>query len=228
MLEVLFQNEDILILNKPAGLPVQPGAGVRTSLVDAVETQFGFHPCLIHRLDKDTAGCIAVARSSRAASAYSGLLSDKRRTEKVYRAVVSGVPAASSGVIRDDVAVRGTAKPAETRWRLAASEKGFSLLNLELGTGRMHQIRLHLAGRGHPILGDDRHGDFSLNKKIAKEYGLKRLLLYAARLTIHANPLVAASAPPPPHFLRFFETAATPSLLAACLAPAEESSGGFA
>ncbi len=203
MLEVLFRNDDILVLDKPAGLAVQPGAGVRTSLVEVVEQQFGFRPFLIHRLDRDTAGCIAVAASSQAASRYSALLADKGRAVKVYRALASGVPGAPSGVIRDAIEVRGERKEAETRWRILASGSGFSLLELELGTGRMHQIRLHLAGRGHPILGDDRHGDFALNKRLGKEYGLKRLLLYAARLELPADPPVRAEAPPPPHFGAF-------------------------
>lgn len=212
MLEVLFQNDDILILDKPAGLSVQPGAGVKTSLVEVVEREFGFRPFLVHRLDKDTSGCVAVAKSSPAAAAYGRLLADKGKAAKLYRAVVSGTPEAPSGVIRDAVEVRGVARAAETRWRLLASDKGFSLLELELGTGRMHQIRLHLAGRGHPVLGDDRHGDFPLNKRLAKEYGLKHLLLHAARLVFRTSPPMEAEARLPDHFLRFFERVGFTSL----------------
>lgn len=221
MLAVLYRNDDILILDKPAGLPVQPGAGVGTSLVDAVERQLGFHPFLMHRLDRETAGCLAVASSSRAAAFYGEILADKAITHKVYRAVVSGVPESLEGVIRDDVGVRGQLKAAETRWRLAACEGGFSLLEMELGTGRMHQIRLHLAGMGHPILGDDRHGDFALNKALAKEFGLKRLMLYAARLFLRLAAPVDAVALPPEHFVRFLERAGAANLLAACSKPAE-------
>ena len=119
--------------------------------------------------------------------------------------MAAGVPESESGVIRDAVEVRGIRKEAETRWRLAASGSGYSLLELELGTGRMHQIRIHLAGRGHPILGDDRHGDFALNKRLAKAYGLKRLLLYAARLGLEVDPPIHAEALPPPHFIGFLE-----------------------
>jgi len=215
MLDVLFRNDDILVLDKPAGLAVQPGAGVRTSLVEAVEKQFGFRPFLIHRLDRDTAGCIAVAASSQAASRYSALLADKGRALKVYRALAAGVPDARSGIIRDAIEVRGERKEAETRWRLLASGSGFSLLELELGTGRMHQIRLHLAGCGHPILGDDRHGDFALNKRLSKEYRLKRLLLYAVRLELPSDPPVRAEAPVPPHFRAFLAALDDPDLSAA-------------
>jgi 23S rRNA pseudouridine955/2504/2580 synthase len=203
MLEVLYQNDDLLILDKPAGLAVQPGAGIKTSLVEAVEAQFGFRPFLIHRLDRDTAGCVAVATSSRTASLYSAILADKARCGKVYRALAAGIPGARAGVIRDEIRTPSGPRRAETRWRLLASGRGFSLLELELGTGRMHQIRIHLAGLGHPILGDDRHGDFALNKRLAKEYGLKRLLLYAARLDLRTDPPIRAEAPVPPHFRSF-------------------------
>lgn len=225
MLEVLYRNDDILILDKPAGLPVQPGAGVRTSLVEAVERQFGFRPFLIHRLDRDTAGCIAIAVTPRAASLFGALISDKRRTEKVYRAVVSGIPESASGVIRDDIIVKGVRKSAETRWRLVAGGEDLSLVELELGTGRMHQIRVHLAGLGHPILGDDRHGDFVLNKRLAKEFGLKRLLLYAARLAFHTEPPITAAASPPAHLLQFLERAGADALRKACDSPASEPEG---
>jgi len=220
MIPVLFRNDDILILDKPAGLSVQPGVGVGTSLVDAVERQFSFHPFLVHRLDKETAGCIAVATSSRAAAFYGDLLADKGATSKVYRAVVSGDMGAREGIIRDDVEVHGQVKTAETRWRLSASEGAYSLLELELGTGRMHQIRLHLAGLGHPILGDDRHGDFALNKSLAREFGLKHLLLYAARLSLRLAVPIDAVAPAPAHFLRFLEGIGALELLAACSEPA--------
>ncbi|NLJ45150.1 MAG: RluA family pseudouridine synthase [Treponema sp.] len=215
MLEALYQNEDILVLDKPAGLAVQPGAGIRNSLVEAVEAQFGFRPFLIHRLDRDTAGCIVVARSSRAASLYSRIMADKERCEKVYRAAAAGVPESRTGIIRDEIRTPSGPRRAETRWRLLASGRGFSLLELELGTGRMHQIRIHLAGRGHPILGDDRHGDFSLNKRLAKEYGLKRLLLYAARLSLRTDPPIRVEAPVPSHFRSFAAALGDPEFTAA-------------
>ncbi len=215
MLEVLYRNDDLLVLDKPAGLAVQPGAGIKTSLVEAVEAQFGFRPFLIHRLDRDTSGCIAVATSSRAASEYSAILSDKARCEKVYRALAAGIPEGRAGVIRDEIRTPSGPRQAETRWRLLASGRGFSLLELELGTGRMHQIRIHLAGLGHPILGDDRHGDFSLNKRLAKEYGLKRLLLYAARLSLRTDPPIRVEAPAPKHFRSFAEALGAEEMAAA-------------
>ncbi|HSV56599.1 MAG TPA: RNA pseudouridine synthase, partial [Magnetospirillaceae bacterium] len=181
----------------------------------------GFRPFLIHRLDRDTAGCIAVASNPGAASRYSGILADRSATEKVYRALVRGIPDASSGVIRDEIRTPSGPRRAETRWRLLASGSGFSLLELELGTGRMHQIRIHLSGRGLPILGDDRHGDFTLNRRLARDHGLRHLALYAARLVLAAESVVRAEAPPPLHLRAFLDSIGDGGLKAALLGPAD-------
>jgi 23S rRNA pseudouridine955/2504/2580 synthase len=227
MIPALYQDEDILVLDKPAGLASQPGAGVGLSLVEAVERDYGFRPFLVHRLDKETAGCILVAKSSKAAARWTADIAS-RSVGKFYRAVVSGSLDGRRGRIVDPVPVRGEEKAGETLWRLvgrfgaasagsgAAGEGpgaaggaaapfappgGYSYLELELGTGRTHQIRLHLAGSGAPILGDDRHGDFALNKRLRKELGLKRLLLLAWRLELPGGRSVRASVP---DYLRAF------------------------
>jgi 23S rRNA pseudouridine955/2504/2580 synthase len=207
MIAALYEDDEILVLDKPSGLPSQPGEGVRLSVVEAVERDFGFRPYLVHRLDKETAGCLIVARTAAAASAWSRLV-ESRELGKTYRALVSGAPAAPSGSFSEPVPTRGGEKSARTSWRLLGSFGGdpgeaarFSYLELELGTGRTHQIRIHLASHGFPILGDDRHGDFGLNKALRKEAGLKRLLLVAWSLTLPGGRLVRASLPP--HFADF-------------------------
>lgn len=242
MLPLLFEDGEILVLDKPAGLASQPGAGVRLSLVEAVERDFGFRPFLVHRLDRETAGLIVVARDARAAAKWTGLVAGKA-VRKTYRAIVAGEPSRASGIFREDVSVRGATMSAETRWELvgsfgavttaataataaaaptattavtaameatrepglgpATATRRFSLLELELGTGRTHQIRLHLAGAGLPILGDDRHGDFALNRALKKECGLKRLLLLAWRLELPGG--ITLSAAVPGHFSGFLE-----------------------
>jgi len=223
MLTALWEDREILVIDKPAGLATQPGAGVRVSLVEAVERDFGFRPFLVHRLDRETAGCIIVARDARSAAKWSDMIAG-REVGKFYRAIVSfsrdrpsarsreGVPPsgtdAGAGALEGDldgsVRVRGETKSARARWRLVGSFGGdrFALLDLELGTGRTHQLRLQLAGAGMPILGDDAHGDFGLNKELRKSVALKRLLLFSWRLVLPGRRPIEASEPQ--HFAEFF------------------------
>jgi 23S rRNA pseudouridine955/2504/2580 synthase len=211
MIAALYEDDEILVIDKPAGLPSQPGEGVRVSVVEAVERDYGFRPFLVHRLDKETAGCLVVARSAAAAAKWSRLV-ESRELRKTYRAVVAGEPAAAAGRFDDPVPTRGGEKTASTAYRLlgsfgscdAAAGVGaprFSYLELELGTGRTHQIRVHLAAHGLPILGDDRHGDFALNKRLRKEAGLRRLLLVAWSLDLPGSYRLCASVPE--HFSSF-------------------------
>ncbi|HTX73034.1 MAG TPA: RluA family pseudouridine synthase [Rectinemataceae bacterium] len=208
MIPSLYQDEDILVLDKPAGLASQPGAGIRLSLIEVVERDFGFRPFPVHRLDRETAGCIMVARSSRAASRWAALV-ESRELRKIYRAVVAGEPRGVRGHFDENIPSRRGELSASTSWRLlggfgareAGEPRPFAYLELELATGRTHQIRLHLAQAGLPILGDDRHGDFRLNKRLRTEAGLKRLLLLAYELVLPDGRRLHASMPP--HFTDF-------------------------
>jgi 23S rRNA pseudouridine955/2504/2580 synthase len=192
-IEVLFENEFCLILNKPAGLAVQGGEGVGASLDRILEEEYRPRPLLVHRLDKDTSGLILAAKGRAAAARFSAVFagSGGRAVKKQYLALCAGLPQPPEGIIRLDLDIRGrtgavSRKKSETCYRLAETsvEDGFSLLELELGTGRMHQIRRHLAQIGHPVLGDDKYGNFSLNKTLRRTRGLRRLLLHSARLCI--------------------------------------------
>jgi 23S rRNA pseudouridine955/2504/2580 synthase len=194
MITALYQDDDILIVDKPAGLAAQPGEGVRLSVVDVVERDYGFKPYLVHRLDKETAGCLIVARNPQAAARWS-LLIQSRQLHKIYRAVVAGMPAEVTGVFRDTVNSRGAVRSAVTYWTLIGSFSEFSYLELEIETGRTHQIRQHLAVHSLPILGDDKYGDFALNKRLHRETGLKRLLLVAWALTLPDGVVVRSSIP---------------------------------
>jgi len=247
----LFENNACLVLNKPAGLPVQGGEGIGVSLDSILSENFSPRPLLVHRLDRDTSGIILVAKTREAAAVFSALFAGdetpgKTRKGRIvikrYLGVCSGIPETESGVISLDLDVRGKGrdekrgtvvqKKSETFYRLlsagmaplvnqdsadaGASDAGypFSLLELELGTGRMHQIRRHLAAIGHPLLGDDKYGDFSLNKKFRKSLGLKHLLLHASRLIIPPLPEIIPdgidiTAPPPDYFALFLKPAHT-------------------
>jgi 23S rRNA pseudouridine955/2504/2580 synthase len=222
-IEILHEDDNCLVLNKPAGLAVQGGEGVTSSLDKILAENWKPSPLLVHRLDKDTSGIILTAKSREAAFRFSRLFgfSDpagksapvsggKRTVTKQYIAVCFGKPAQAAGSITLDIEIRASVKKAETRYRLlkTGSVDGctFSVLELELGSGRMHQIRRHLAMTGNPILGDDKYGDFSLNRKLRKSAGLKRLLLHASRLIIPRQEdgfELDICAPLPPCFEKF-------------------------
>ncbi|MDR2534578.1 MAG: RluA family pseudouridine synthase [Treponema sp.] len=179
---ILFENEDCIIFNKPAGLPVQGGAGINVSLDQILTETQRPRLLLVHRLDKDTSGVILVAKHKQAAARFSGLFSKTRGIAKYYLGVCAGTPQKDPGTIRLALEIRGASKQAETAYKRLSGNQDWSLLELELGTGRMHQIRRHLALIGNPLLGDDKYGNFSLNKELRKTKGLKRLLLHASRL----------------------------------------------
>ena len=210
-LEVLHEDDLCLVLNKPAGLAVQGGQGVNTSLDKILAAAFSPPPLLVHRLDKDTSGLILVAKTKEAAALFSRLLGEGGAT-KQYTAVCLGCPAGKEGSIKEDLFIRGSVKKSETRYKVIKTgvlplpeenqpQMDFSVLELTLGTGRMHQIRRHLAMTGNPILGDDKYGNFAVNKKLRKAIGLKRLLLHASRLVIPGKVNLDISAPLPDYFL---------------------------
>lgn len=220
MLSILFENDEILVVDKPAGLPAQPGERVGSSVISVVERELGFSPFPIHRLDKETAGCMMLAKTAAAASRWSGLLAE-RNVGKYYRAICAGGPAGDRGSYDDTLLIGGKPMSALTSYaclarfgstegadRAAGQDPGayadlppFSLLELSLGTGRTHQIRRHMAMHGHPILGDDKYGDFPLNRRLRKQAGVKHLLLWSCRLELPGYPPIRASLPP--HFADF-------------------------
>lgn len=197
-----YEDDEILVINKPAGLAVQGGEGVAHPMDEELPKQLGYKIHLVHRLDKETCGLMVVAKNPEAASKWIKLIAGKLVT-KEYTAICFGAPKINgkfqkSGRIQSNVTKGEREFPAETNFQVEDTwERGFektnaetgetkkeifqmSKINLKLGTGRMHQIRIHLASVGAPIVGDDRHGDFKKNK-FAKQ---KRLLLCSRKLTI--------------------------------------------
>jgi 23S rRNA pseudouridine955/2504/2580 synthase len=205
---VLFEDDEILALDKPSGLAVQGGAGVGVSLDVLLAAERSPAPLLVHRLDKETSGVILAAKTRPAAAKY-GRFFREGRLEKKYLGVCAGA-GTEKGRIRTELDIRGKPKAAETAYRFLAAgtlEQGeaCSLLELELATGRTHQIRRHLAGLGFPLLGDDKYGDFALNRRLKKSMGLRRLLLHAFSLRLPGGPVIRA--PLPDHFAKFLEQA---------------------
>ena len=227
LIPIIYENEEIIVINKAAGMPVQGGEKIVHSLDRELSVQMGYKIYLVHRLDKDTSGLMIVAKSSAAANKWIKLISS-HQVKKEYKAVCIGKPKSSSGKIKENIEEFGvkkfavteyhleksffvspkkkpadssdsvenvSGKPLEKNQKIAAQpEKSgglqngekieLSLVHLKLETGRMHQIRIHLAKSGCPIAGDDKHGNFRLNKVLRKIAGVKSLLLCSFRLVL--------------------------------------------
>ena len=193
-LPVLYEDESVLAIDKPAGLAVHGGSGVAHGVIESLRSmrpQARFLE-LVHRLDRDTSGVLLVAKRRSALIALHEMLRT-RGMDKRYLVGVAGRFRNELQRVRHALATRRTregekrvsvsdeGQEAETVLRLVERGTRFSLLEAELLTGRTHQIRVHLAHLGHPVLGDDKDGDFELNRELRK-LGLKRMFLHAAKL----------------------------------------------
>ncbi|HVF42546.1 MAG TPA: RluA family pseudouridine synthase, partial [Pyrinomonadaceae bacterium] len=231
-LEVVFEDEHLVVVNKAAGMVVHPAAGVRTgTLANALAFRFrdseigsqqSIRPGIVHRLDRDTSGLIVVAKTARAHE----ILSDQFRARTVfksYAALVHGATKEDKGKIEQPLGrdprhrtrmgvVRG-GRAALTLWRVRRRYERFTLLDVEIKTGRTHQIRVHLAWIKHPVVGDETYGmgrdktiaDPRLRAAIA---AMGRQFLHAARLGFHhprTGVWVSFDAPPPPELARLLE-----------------------
>ncbi len=203
-LKIVFENNDLFVIDKPPGLVVHPGQGSvhkEDSLVNALL----FHakgrlssingvvrPGIVHRLDKDTSGLLIVAKNDLAHNYLAGLFKNGK-IEKEYYALLAGRIPEKSGLIdapigrdsrnRKRMAVTArNGRQAQTRFSLVDYYGEYSLVKARLLTGRTHQIRVHFAGIGFPLAGDRLYGKESVNKKLEKETGLKRQFLHAFRL----------------------------------------------
>jgi tRNA pseudouridine32 synthase/23S rRNA pseudouridine746 synthase len=208
-LEILFEDGEALIINKPAGLPLdQPRAGGR-SLEDHLETlTLGFQrqPAPVHRLDRDTSGCLLLARNPKALKRFSTAF-EARAVAKRYLGVVNGVVEGEEGTIALSLSKISSAadgwrmiaakkgKPAITHWRKVKELNGLTLVEFRPETGRTHQIRVHAQlGLGAALVGDPIYGDGE---------GAARTLLHAVELTVEreGKPPVHALAPIPADFV---------------------------
>lgn len=193
-LDVLYEDDDLMVINKPAGLTVHPGAG-RTQgtlanamiarvpqLAHAGETN---RPGIVHRLDKDTSGALVVAKSPQIQDALQAQVAN-RTVSRRYLALVHGAVQDEEGTIaarigrhprrRTKMAVRVDGREAVTRYRVLERFHGFTLVEARLVTGRTHQVRVHFAHLGHPLVGDSQYGGGR------EALGLTRQALHAWRL----------------------------------------------
>jgi len=188
---VLYENDEILVINKPSGVAVQGGAGIVHSLDRELPVQVGYPVYLVHRLDRDTCGLMVVAKSPLAAAKWTKMIGGKL-VRKEYTAICVGTLSPKKGTIRSGVIQHGDEKTAVTHYQVVGekeiefeSEKIIlSTVKLQLETGRMHQIRIHLSKNGCPIAGDDKHGNFKINKLLRKAAGIKTLQLSATSLSL--------------------------------------------
>ncbi|MDT8397930.1 MAG: RluA family pseudouridine synthase [Pseudomonadales bacterium] len=193
---ILYQDESLLILNKPSGLPVHAGTGVKTGLIEVLRYLYPENPDLelVHRLDKGTSGCIMVAKSGMALRFLNQELK-AARISKVYHALVHGhwprhISEVNAALYKNlprsgerFVEVSDFGKSALTRFRILEELPDFTLMEARPVTGRTHQIRVHAQLIGHPILGDEKYGDPAVNARLKKQ-GISRLCLHAAELRL--------------------------------------------
>lgn len=210
---VLHEDAHVLVFNKPAGLAVQGGSGVQRSLedlLDAFAKSNGKRPRLVHRLDRETSGVIVAARTKPAAAFLSAAFAG-RDVHKTYRAIVcGGAPEPAQGEVAlalkkssrrglDIMEPAADGQSALTRYRTLAATRDAALVELHPETGRMHQLRAHLAAIGRPIAGDGKYGGLFRIGAIETP----ALVLHAAALDLPhpAGGRVQFSAPPPPAFV---------------------------
>ena len=189
---IVYEDEAICIVNKPFGIPVQGGSHIAVCLTEILSKQLRTEIFPVHRLDKETSGLLVTAKSAAAARSCRALF-ESQAVEKEYLALCFGnfehsvnkktlKSSPKEGIIDMPIMENGTLKHASSAYKLLAGTDAYSLFSVRLHTGRMHQIRIHLAGIGCPIIGDDKHGNFALNKKLWKTARIKKLQLCAYRL----------------------------------------------
>ncbi len=233
---VLFEDEDLLVIDKPAGVAVHGGSGISLGVIEALRRQRPQQRFLelAHRLDRETSGVLVLALRR---TALVGLQEQfrERRTGKTYLAIIAGRWPLRTRTIRQPlerlaapdgdrrVRVSAAGREAVTRisglmhFELPADSGIATVVAVVIETGRTHQIRVHLAHAGHPVLGDDKYGDYALNR-VVRSGGLDRMYLHALRLDV-GHPLksqrLSLRASVPPVFMRLIgDPAAATRLLA--------------
>ena len=194
---VVYESDQLLVVNKPSGLAVHGGSGLSLGLIEALRAMDGAPPYLelVHRLDRDTSGCVMVAKKRSMLKHIQQLLTTGRGVDKRYLALVKG--AWSKRKTRVDAPLRKNelqsgervvrvlpdGKPSLTEFRVITRYDKATLVEARPITGRTHQIRVHALHAGHPLVCDDKYGDDEFDKEM-KSQGFKRLFLHAASLSL--------------------------------------------
>jgi 23S rRNA pseudouridine1911/1915/1917 synthase len=231
-LDIIYEDADVAVINKPAGMIVHPGAGAdRGTLVAALLHRFGggkglstvggpLRPGIVHRIDKGTSGVLLIARTD---MAHLKLVEDfrKRRIEKTYLALLHGKLKGESGIVELPIARdlrrrsrmtarRREGREARTGWRLCMRLGSFSFIEADLHTGRTHQIRVHFSALGCPVVGDTVYGA-PRQERVGDELlpPLDRNFLHAARIGFthpRTGKRIECRAPLPPDLAAYFQS----------------------
>lgn len=204
-IDILYEDKDLAVINKPAGLVVHPAAGhyqhtlVHALLYHIKDLSMGFHedrPGIVHRLDKETSGVLVIAKNNKAHEALATYFRE-RTVHRIYWAIVHGMVKKSSGRIesylarhptqRKRYASSGEGKWSATNFTLKQTSKNLSLLHCKLETGRTHQIRVHMSEMHHPIVGDSLYGADKQNQKLSGP--LNAIIKKMNRIGLHAAEL---------------------------------------
>lgn len=217
---VIYENDDVLVVDKPAGLAVHGGSGINLGLIEALRQMRPDQKYLelVHRIDRDTSGCLLVAKKRSALRALQTQFREGR-IDKHYRALVRGswprklthieAPLTKNTLPSGEWLVRvdKVGKPASTLVTLLEAYAGASLLDVCLETGRTHQIRVHCQSVGHPLAGDSKYGDEAFNGSM-RALGLQRMFLHAVEV-VFALPgradKISVRAPQPTELNRILE-----------------------
>lgn len=202
-IDAIYEDENLLVIDKPAGLAVHESKSDRKkdTILGILENRYrdgSVRPLLVHRLDKDTSGLLAIAKNSKTAAELESAF-ETGKVDKQYLCLVTGRLPNNEGTVELPLPGReGHTVRALTHYRVIKRFSETTLVRVIIETGRLHQIRLHFAKLGYPVVMDDQHGDFGFNKKFRKEYGLKRQFLHAEKLRLsYAGKLREWTAPLP-------------------------------
>jgi 23S rRNA pseudouridine955/2504/2580 synthase len=206
-LKVVFEDADIIIIDKPAGYAVHEGKTIlkRNSILGVLESRYrkeGIMPKLVHRLDRDTSGILILAKNE----AIREYLEDsfrRGRVAKEYFCLVAGRLQPNHGELDSPLPGRkGVEVRAVTRFSVLKKFADTTFVRVWIDTGRMHQIRLHFSQLGYPVVLDDQHGDFRFNRDFRQRYGLRRQFLHAASISFQYRGKERTFSAPLPEDLR--------------------------
>ncbi len=200
---IVFEDKNLLALNKPSGIAAHGGSGVSFGVIEGLRALRPGEPLeLVHRLDRDTSGVLVIAKKRSALLELQALMregEDEEAPNKQYLTLLvgrmpQGTMTVEAPLLRSVlqggermVRVDPKGKPSTSHFKLIERRGGHSFCEVRIETGRTHQIRVHAAHLGHPVAGDEKYGDRDANKRLAEQAGLKRLFLHAASMSFELD-----------------------------------------